>query len=50
MLHGIMPRTVADLPGLVNRLLPSRGGIGTWTARGAESDSALTPSVLTGLT
>jgi len=48
--HALFPRPIAVLLGLVNRLLPgpsgsgSRGGI-----RGADSESALSPSLLTAL-
>ena len=47
--HGLFPGLTADLLGLVNRLLPGPGGIGTQRAKGKDSSSALSPSVLTAL-
>jgi NAD(P)-dependent dehydrogenase (short-subunit alcohol dehydrogenase family) len=47
--HGLFPGLTADILGVVNRLLPGPGGIGTATARGRESQSALSPSWLTAL-
>jgi NAD(P)-dependent dehydrogenase (short-subunit alcohol dehydrogenase family) len=47
--HALFPRPIAGLLGLVNRLLPGPGGIGTRGARGADSESAISPSVLTAL-
>lgn len=49
LVHGIAPGLITDALGLVNRLLPGAGGIGTGRARGAESESALAPSLLTTL-
>jgi short-subunit dehydrogenase len=46
---GVAPGLVADLMGLVNAVLPAPGGIGTARARGAESESSLSPSWLTAL-
>jgi NAD(P)-dependent dehydrogenase (short-subunit alcohol dehydrogenase family) len=48
-MHGLAPGLTARLLGLVNRLLPGPGGIGTGRARGAQSQSALSPSGLTAL-
>ncbi len=48
--HGVFPGLTADLLGLTNRLLPNAGGIGVARATGAESETALTGSWLTGLT
>ncbi len=50
LFHGLFPGLTADLLGLINRLLPGEGGIGTASARGGESESPLTRSVLTSLT
>jgi short-subunit dehydrogenase len=47
--HGLFPALTADLLGLVNRLLPGPGGIGSQRAKGKESSSALAPSWLTAL-
>jgi len=46
-LHGLMPGLTADVLGLVNRLQPGPGGIGTERRLGRDSESALAPSVLT---
>lgn len=48
--HGLFPGTTADLMGLVNRLLPKPGGIGTRQVKGSESASWWSPSWLTILT
>jgi NAD(P)-dependent dehydrogenase (short-subunit alcohol dehydrogenase family) len=45
--HGLFPGLTADVLGLVNRLLPGPGGIGTDRAKGRESGSRLAPSALT---
>jgi NAD(P)-dependent dehydrogenase (short-subunit alcohol dehydrogenase family) len=45
--HGLFPGLTADLLGLVNRLLPAPGGIGTESAKGIESGSRVAPSFLT---
>jgi NAD(P)-dependent dehydrogenase (short-subunit alcohol dehydrogenase family) len=50
LFHGIFPGVTADLLGLVNRLLPGPGGIGTERAKGVESYSSMSPSWLTELT
>jgi short-subunit dehydrogenase len=47
--HGVFPGLTADLMGAVNYLLPDPGGIGTGRAKGSESESALSPSILTSL-
>jgi NAD(P)-dependent dehydrogenase (short-subunit alcohol dehydrogenase family) len=47
--HGLFPGTTADLLAIVNRLLPSAGGIGRARAKGKDSQSALAPSWLTAL-
>lgn len=49
VVHALAPGLTADVLGLVNRLLPGPGGIGTGRAQGAESESPLSPSVLTAL-
>jgi hypothetical protein len=43
----LFPGLTADLLGLVNRLLPEPGGIGSQRAKGKESASVLSPSLLT---
>jgi NAD(P)-dependent dehydrogenase (short-subunit alcohol dehydrogenase family) len=48
--HGVFPGLTADLLRVANRLLPGAGGIGIARATGAESESAVTESWLTGLT
>jgi short-subunit dehydrogenase len=48
-LHGLFPGAAQDLLGFINRFLPEPGGIGTHQAKGAESQSALSPSWLTAL-
>jgi short-subunit dehydrogenase len=45
--HSLFPGLTADLLGVVNRLLPGPGGIGTNRAKGSESESLLSPSWLT---
>jgi NAD(P)-dependent dehydrogenase (short-subunit alcohol dehydrogenase family) len=46
-LQGLFPGLISDMLGLVNRLLPGPGGIGTEKARGFQSESAAAPSILT---
>jgi NAD(P)-dependent dehydrogenase (short-subunit alcohol dehydrogenase family) len=46
---AIAPELVADLLGLVNRLLPEPGGVGSERMKGSESFSSLSPSWLTTL-
>ena len=47
--HGLMPGTTANVLGLVNRVLPAAGGIGTTRARGHESATPVSESFLTAL-
>ncbi|MFL6546749.1 MAG: ketoacyl reductase, partial [Candidatus Udaeobacter sp.] len=47
LLHGIAPGFTADMLGVVAQLLPSAGGIGQDTAKGSESFSKASPSLLT---
>ena len=47
--HGLFPKLTASVLATANQLLPAPGGIGTTRARGKESASALSPSVLTTL-
>jgi NAD(P)-dependent dehydrogenase (short-subunit alcohol dehydrogenase family) len=47
--HGLFPGLTADILGLVNRLLPAPGGIGTAKREGKDSTSDLAPSWLTAL-
>ncbi|WPP48873.1 SDR family NAD(P)-dependent oxidoreductase [Catalinimonas niigatensis] len=44
--NGLFPGLVADMMGLVNRLLPGPGGIGKLRAKGYESLSEIVPSLL----
>ena len=46
-LGALMPRVTARLLSAINAMLPSPGGIGTARAKGKESESALSPSLLT---
>jgi hypothetical protein len=46
---AIFPNLFIRAAAAVNRLLPVAGGIGTEAARGYESDSKVSPSVLTSL-
>ncbi len=48
-LHALAPGVTADALGVVHRLLPPPGGIGTTGAPGRESASAWSPSWLTAL-
>lgn len=50
VVQGLMPGLTADVMGLMDRLLPGAGGIGTGRATGRDSQSPLTRSVLTILT
>jgi hypothetical protein len=47
--HALMPELSADLRALVNQLLPAPGGIGARRAQGKDSESKLSPSLLTTL-
>jgi hypothetical protein len=42
-------RAEGDILGLANRLLPGPGGVGTTNTKGADSTSAMSPSLLTHL-
>lgn len=46
---ALFPELTADLAGLVNQFLPSGGGIGKAHAKGKDSESFLSPSILTTL-
>jgi hypothetical protein len=46
----MFPGLTADLLRVADRLLPNPGGIGIARATGAESETAVTESWLTGLT
>lgn len=48
-LQALLPGLTAEILGLVNRLLPAPGGIGTATATGADSQGVAVPAVLTRL-
>jgi NAD(P)-dependent dehydrogenase (short-subunit alcohol dehydrogenase family) len=45
--HGLFPGLTADLLGLLNYLLPGAGGIGKRRAKGKDSQSGWSPSLLT---
>jgi short-subunit dehydrogenase len=45
--HGLFPGLTADALGLVNRFLPGPGESGTERVQGKDSESALSPSLLT---
>ncbi|MBO0860831.1 MAG: SDR family oxidoreductase [Chloracidobacterium sp.] len=47
MAEAIAPELVADLMGLLNRLLPAPGGVGSARIKGSESYSYISPSWLT---
>jgi len=49
LLHDLAPGWTADLLGLVQRFLPGPGGRGTEGTPGRESESAVSPSLLTRL-
>ncbi len=49
MFHGLLPGVTSDLLGLVNRMLPSNGGIGQSRRTGKESETRLTQSWITKL-
>jgi NAD(P)-dependent dehydrogenase (short-subunit alcohol dehydrogenase family) len=46
-LHALAPEFTAAVLGVVNRLLPGQGGIGQGRAKGKDSESGLSPSLLT---
>lgn len=50
LFHDLFPSLTTDLLSWVNRLLPADGGIGKNTAKGKDSESAVSPSWLTSLT
>lgn len=45
--HALFPELMADMLGLVNMLLPRPGGIGRNRAKGKDSQSSISPSLLT---
>lgn len=47
LFHGVFPGVTADVMGFVNQLLPSPGGIGEHKAKGKDSFSVVSPSLLT---
>jgi NAD(P)-dependent dehydrogenase (short-subunit alcohol dehydrogenase family) len=47
MAETIAPELVADMLSFVNRLMPAPGGIGSARVKGSESQSSLSPSLLT---
>jgi short-subunit dehydrogenase len=47
--HGISPGLTAELLGAVNQILPAPDGIGKLKAKGRDSSSVLSPSILTTL-
>ncbi|MFN2449349.1 MAG: SDR family NAD(P)-dependent oxidoreductase [Candidatus Baltobacteraceae bacterium] len=49
LLHGLAPGLTANMLALAARLLPGRGGIQTRAAKGFQSESPLTRSILTAL-
>jgi NAD(P)-dependent dehydrogenase (short-subunit alcohol dehydrogenase family) len=49
LVQGVAPGLVSETLAAVNRLLPAANGIGARRVSGAESESAIAPSVLTAL-
>lgn len=49
LFHALFPGAFADLFGLYNRFLPGPGGIGEDKAKGMDSETSLSPSMLTSL-
>jgi NAD(P)-dependent dehydrogenase (short-subunit alcohol dehydrogenase family) len=49
LVHGIVPGTITDLLGLVNRLLPTPDGTGSVAKTGRQSTSKISPSWITSL-
>jgi hypothetical protein len=49
MLQSLAPNLVAELATIMQRLLPRNGGVFTHPAKGYESESFLSPSILTTL-
>ncbi|MCU1290698.1 MAG: gno 2 [Acidobacteria bacterium] len=48
-INEIFPELTAEATALINQLLPSAGGIGTNSAKGKDSESWISPSILTTL-
>jgi short-subunit dehydrogenase len=48
-MNALFPELVAEISGLINQVLPSKGGIGEEHATGLESTSFASPSFLTAL-
>ncbi len=48
-INALFPEFTADILSLVNQLLPSNGGIGQAKLRGKDSESWVSPSILTAL-
>ncbi|MBA2493814.1 MAG: SDR family NAD(P)-dependent oxidoreductase [Acidobacteria bacterium] len=48
-MNALFPELVAEISGLVNKVLPSKGGIGEKHALGKDSTSLISPSLLTAL-
>ncbi len=46
-MNALFPELVSGISGLVNQILPGKGGIGTGHATGKESTSFISPSFLT---
>lgn len=46
-IQALFPEETADILSLVNRFLPTEGGIGTEKKKGKDSQSALSPNPLT---
>ncbi len=47
--HALFPGATAEIFGLVNRLLPGPGGVGSRSVLGRDSRTAISPSILTQL-
>lgn len=48
-MNELLPELTADITAFINQILPSPGGIGTNLARGKDSKSWISPSILTTL-
>ena len=48
-MNALLPETTAEITALVNEILPAAGGIGKRLLKGKDSDSWISPSVLTAL-
>lgn len=46
-MEAVFPELTAEITSLVNQMLPAPGGIGTKSARGKDSESWISPSILT---